>query len=42
MSVLSKYRDYSSVIVSGHGMMTKAVIGSKIELGYGQIAEFEL
>jgi len=42
LKVLEKYTNYSCVIVSGHGMMTQAVIGHRAQLDYGQIAVVEL
>jgi len=42
LRVLEKYRDYKCVIVSGHGLMTQAVLGYKKGIEYGQITEIEL
>lgn len=42
LRALDKYRDYKCVIVSGHGMMTQAVLGYKKGIEYGQITEIEL
>ena len=39
---LSKYKDYSCVIVSGHGMMIQAVLGHRKAIEYGQIIEIDL
>lgn len=42
LKVLEKYTDYDCVIVSGHGMMTEAVLGYKAGIEYGQIVEITL
>lgn len=42
MEVLKKYSDYRCVIVSGHGMMTQAVLGYDVGMNYGQIIEIEI
>lgn len=42
LKVLEKYMDYDCVIVSGHGMMTQAVLGHKAEIDYGQIVEIDI
>lgn len=42
LRVLEKYKDYKCVIVSGHGMMTQAVLGRKEDITYGQITEINI
>jgi len=42
LRVLEKYTNYKCIIVSGHGMMTEAVLGYKAGLHYGQIVEIEM
>lgn len=42
LRVLEKYKDYKCVIISGHGMMTQAVLGYKAKMEYGDIIEIDL
>lgn len=42
MKALEKYEDYECVIISGHGMMTQAVLGYRPLIEYGQITEIDL
>lgn len=42
LNVLKKYTNYDCVIVSGHGMMTDAVLGHKAFLHYGQMVEIDI
>lgn len=42
LECLEKYRDYECVVVSGHGMMTQAVVGEPIPVEYGQVVEIEI
>lgn len=42
LRALEKYKNYKCVIISGHGMMTQAVLGHKAEVNYGQIVEIDL
>lgn len=42
LRTLKKYKDYRCVIISGHGMMTQAVLGHKMDVEYGQIVEIDM
>lgn len=42
LEVLERYMHYKCVIVSGHGMMTQAILGKIIDIDYGEIVEIDL